>query len=186
MSSRATHRHIAQHPIVAVGVKYGLVSGGLAIVLFFVIMLFDENPLIVNKWFDYFLLAVFVYFGVREFRQYYNGGFLQFWQGISVGFVTYTTSALLFVAAIGIYLVTYGQAWVDNYVSDRTAMVEENRDNFVKELGESTYQRVRREVQATTTTDILLDDFFRKLMAGLFITLIIAMVQRRSPTKEKT
>lgn len=170
-----------KNPILRVGLKYGLVSGGLAIVLFFVIMLFDENPLIVNKWFDYFLIAVFVYFGVREFRRYEQGGYLQFWQGISVGFVTYATSALLFAVVIGIYLFTLGQPWVANFVADRTAMVEENRENFVQELGEATYQQVRREVAATTTFDILLDDFFRKIMAGLFVTLIVAMVQRRNP-----
>lgn len=155
-------------------------------VLFFAVMLFEENPLIVNKWFDYFLLAVFVYFSVREFRIYYNEGALQFWQGISLGFVTYTVSALLFVAAVGIYLATLGEHWVADYVTDRTAMVEENRTNFIEELGEDTYRRIQREVAATTTSDILLDDFFRKLMAGLFITLIIAMVQRRSPVKEKS
>ena len=170
-----------KNSILRVGLKYGIVSGGLAVVLFFVVMLFDENPLIVNKWFDYFLIAVFVYFSVREFRLYEQGGFLQFWQGISVGFVTYATSALLFAVAIGIYLFTLGQPWVDDFVADRTAMVEENRENFVQELGEATYRQVRQEVAATTTLDILLDDFFRKLMAGLFVTLIVAMVLRRSP-----
>ncbi len=175
-----------KHPIVAVGLRYGLVSGGLAVVLFFAITLFEENPLIVNKWFDYFLLAVFVFVAVREFRLYYQGGFLQFWQGISVGFVTYATSALLFVILIGIYLNTLGQPWVNDFVADRTAMVEENRENFVEELGEETYRQVRREVAATTITDVLLDDFFRKLMAGLFVTLVVAMVQRKSPVKEKT
>ena len=175
-----------KNPIVTVGIRYGLVSGALAIVLFFVIMLFDENPLIVNKWFDYFLIPVFVFFSVREFRLYYNGGAMQFWQGISVGFITYVISALLFAGVVGAYLAAYGERWVTGYVDDRTALVKENRESFTEDLGESTYRQVLEEVQATTTVDLILDDFYRKLFLGLFITLIIATVQRRQSAKEKT
>lgn len=175
-----------KHPIVVVGVRYGLVSSTLAIILFFAVMLFDENPLIVNKWFDFFLIPVFVYFAVREFRLYYNGGALQFWQGASVGFMVYVTLALLFAGVVGGYLATAGESWVSDYVEDRTALVQENRENFTEQLGDATYQQVLAEVQAVTTLDLVLDDFYRKLMVGLFVTLIIATVQRRQPAKEMT
>ena len=171
-------------PIIAVGLRYGLVSGVLSVILFFVVMLFDENPLIVTKWFDYLLILGFVFFGVREFRLYYNGGALQFWQGASVGFVTYVSSAVLFALIIGTYLATVGQEWVTDYVADRIALVQENQKNFTEELGAATYQQVLAEVQAVTTLDIVLDDFYRKLMIGVFVTLIVAMVQRRQPAKE--
>ena len=172
------------HPIIAVGLRYGLVSGALSVILFFVVMLFDENPLIVTKWFDYLLTLGFVFFGVREFRLYYNGGALQFWQGASVGFTLYVSSAALFALIIGTYLATAGQDWVTDYVADRSALVQENQANFTEELGATTYQQVLAEVQATTTIDIVLDDFYRKLMIGVFVTLIVAMVQRRQPAKE--
>ena len=172
--------------IITVGLRYGLVSGGLAIVLFFIVMLFDENPLIVNKWFDFFLIPGFIFFSVREFRLYYNGGVMQFWQGASVGFVTYVTSALLFALVIGTYLATLGQGWVNDYVANRTALVQENQESFTQELGRDTYQQVLAEVQQTTPADLVLDDFYRKLMVGVFITLIIATVQRRQPAKEIT
>ena len=173
-----------KHPMIAVGLRYGLVSGGLAVVLFFVVMLFDENPLIVTKWFDYLLVPSFVFFSVREFRLYYNGGAMQFWQGASVGFITYVTSALLFAVVVGIYLATVGQGWVADYVADRTALAQKNEENFTQDLGEATYQDMLTEVQATTTMDLVLDDFYRKLMLGVVVTLIIATVQRRQPTKE--
>ena len=175
-----------KYPILAVGLRYGLVSGVLTVVLFFAVTFFGENPLIVNKWFDYFLMPTLVLAGVREFRIYYNARMLQFWQGASVGFVIYVTTALVFAAVIGLYLATYGQPWVTDYVRNRVALVEENQDEFTEELGEETYQRVLTEVQATTTTDLILDDVFRKLMIGVFVTLIVAMVQRRTPTQEMT
>ena len=175
-----------KHPIIAVGLRYGLVSSILAIVLFFAVMLFDENPLIVNKWFDFFLIPVFIYFAVREFRLFYNGGLLQFWQGASVGFIVYVSSALLFAAVVGSYLAAGGETWVNDYIENRTALVQENQANFTEQLGEATYQQVLAEVQKITTLDLVLDDFYRKLMVGLFITLIIATVQRRQPAKEMT
>ena len=175
-----------KYPILTVGLRYGLVSGALATLLFFAVTFFDENPLIVTKWFDYFLIPALVFAGVREFRIYYNARALQFWQGASVGFIIYVTTALVFALVVGAYLTTAGQAWVTDYVRSRVALVEENREAFTEELGEETYRQVRAEVQATTTTDLILDDAFRKLMIGVFVTLIIAMVQRRSPTREKT
>ncbi len=175
-----------KYPILAVGLRYGLVSGVLSSALFFAVTFFGENPLIVNKWFDYFLIPALVFAGIREFRIYYNARALQFWQGASVGFIIYVATALVFAVIIGLYLSTYGQPWVTDYVRDRVSLVRENREEFTKELGEATYQRVLTEVQATTTTDLILDDVFRKLMIGLFVTLLIAMVQRRSPPKEIT
>ena len=175
-----------KYPILTVGLRYGLVNGVLTVVLFFAVTFFGENPLIVNKWFDYFLIPVLVFAGVREFRIYYNARVLQFWQGVSVGFIIYVTTASVFATVIGLYLTTYGQPWVTDYVQNRVALVEENQDEFTEELGEETYQRVLTEVQATTTTDLILDDVFRKLMIGVFVTLIIAMVQRRTPAQEKT
>lgn len=175
-----------RNAIITVGLRYGLVSGILAVLLFFAVILFDENPLIVTKWFDYLLIPGFVFFGVREFRLYYNGGAMQFWQGASVGFITYVLSALLFATVIGTYLATVGEGWVADYVANRTALVQENQENFTERLGEETYQQVLSEVRATTTFDLVLDDFFRKLMIGVFVTLIIATVQRRQPAKEMT
>ncbi len=175
-----------KYPILMVGLRYGLVSGALSATLFFAVTFFGENPLIVNKWFDYFLIPVLVFAGIREFRIYYNARALQFWQGASVGFIVYVTTALVFAAVIGLYLATYGQPWATDYVRSRVALVEENREEFTEELGEETYRRVLTEVQATTTTELILDDVFRKLMIGVFVTLIIAMVQRRSPTQEMT
>lgn len=175
-----------KYPILTVGLRYGLVSGALTAILFFAVTFFNENPLIVTKWFDYFLIPALVFAGVREFRIYYNAGALQFWQGVSVGFIIYVTTALLFAAVVGMYLTTYGQPWVADYVRNRVALVEENRKEFSQELGEEAYRRVLTEVQGTTTTDLVLDDVFRKLMIGVFVTLIIAMVQRRLPTQEIT
>lgn len=174
-----------KYPILVVGLRYGLVGGVLTVVLFFAVTFFGENPLIVNKWFDYFLVPALVFAGVREFRIYYNARTLQFWQGASVGFIVYVTTALIFAVVIGVYLSTYGQPWVADYVRSRVALVEENRADFSEDLGEETYRRVRAEVQATTTIDLILDDAFRKLMIGVFVTLIIATVQRRSLTQEK-
>ena len=172
--------------MVTVGLRYGIVNGILAVILFFIVMLFGENPLIVTKWFDYLLIPGFVFFSIREFRRYYNAGGLQFWQGASVGFITYVTAALLFAVVIGAYLAMAGQGWVADYIVNRTALVQENQENFTQELGADTYRRVLAEVQSVTTIDLVLDDLYRKLMIGVFVTLIIATVQRRQPAKEMT
>ena len=170
--------------IMLVGLKYGAVSGVLSVLLFFAVVLLDDNPLIATRWFDYVLIPVFVYLAVREFKRYENGGFLLFWQGASVGFVTYVLSGLIFILVAYGYLSTVGERWITDYRQHQVGLLEENREAAIEEMGEENYEQALQNLPNESSVTILSENIFHKLRIGILFTLAIVLLQRKSPPKE--
>lgn len=170
--------------IMRVGLKYGAVSGVLSVLLFFAVVLLGDNPLIATQWFDYILIPVFVYLAVREFKRYENGSFLLFWQGASVGFVTYVLSGLIFILVAYGYLSTLGETWIIDYRQHQVELLEENREAAIEEMGEANYERALQNLPNESIVTILSENIFHKLRIGILFTLAIVLLQRKSPPKE--
>jgi len=170
-----------KNPYLVVPFKYGLVGGMLAIMLFFILILFGENPLVSGSLFAFFFIPIFVFFAVKEFKKDYNAGYLHFWQGMSIGFVTYMVLALVSAGFLLFYLELINPQLLQDYILDRVALMEGSKQNLVERLGEDTYSNSLLSVQNATAFDLALDDFLRKIFAGFFITTIIAVVMRQRP-----
>lgn len=172
---------VIQSPYLVVPLKYGSVGGVLSILLIFILPWFGENPLIRGNLFSFFFVPIFVFFSIKEFKKYYNGGYLHFWQGMSIGFLTYTVLALLSAIFIWIYLETLNPEVLQEYITDRIQLMTGSKANLVERLGEATFEQSLKSVQLTTAFDMALDDFIRKVAIGFFITTIISIVMRQQP-----
>ena len=170
--------------ILNVGFKYGAISGVLSVLLFFAVVLLGDNPLLATKWFDYVVTPVFIYLAVKEFKRYENGGFLLFWQGASVGFVTYVVSGLIFILVAYGYLSTAGEVWMADYRQHQVELLEENREGAVEEMGEANYARALQNLPNESVAMVLGENIFHKLRIGILFTLAIVLVQRKSPPQE--
>ncbi len=174
------------YPLLTVAVKYALVGTALTIVLFFVLLFFDKNPLVTNNWVDFLLLPIFIFFSIKEYKKYYNQGTLHFWQGMTVGFFTYCGMAFVVAVFLWGYLSLVSPALVQDYITARTDLIMSSKDNFITQFGEETYRKVLADVQLVRASDIALDDFMKKLLVGLFITSVVSVLMRRLPVTEKT
>jgi hypothetical protein len=92
-----------------VAIKYALLCGAFLLLLFWVSYRFGSNPLIDFRhlFFDLVIFVLFIFFSCKEFKSYRNGGILHFWQGMTLGFLTYAPAALLFSIGLLIFF------WVD-------------------------------------------------------------------------
>lgn len=174
-----------QNPLLTVPVKYALVGGFLTIVLFFILLFFDKNPFVANKWFDFILLPIFVFFSVKEYKKYYNGGFLHFWQGMTVGFFTCFIIAVIAAVFIWSYLNFVSPELLQEFITDRINLITESKESFIQQFGEEIYRKTLADMKLLTPADMALDDFLRKVFIGLFITSVVAVVMRRLPPAEK-
>lgn len=173
------------NPLLTVPVKYALVGSLLTVVLFFILLFFDKNPLIANRWFDFMLLPIFIFFSVKEYKKYYNSGFLHFWQGMTVGFFTCFFIAVIAAAFIWSYLSFASPELLQEFIIDRTNLITESKENFIEQFGEEVYRKTLADMKLVTPADMAWDDFLRKVFIGLFITSIVAVVMRRLPPIEK-
>lgn len=168
-------------PLVSTPLRFGAVGGALIILLFLGIYFFYANPLIVFRKFDFgfLLLPVFIFFSIREFRDYKNAGELRFWQGMTVGFLTYMVVAFCSAFFIWVFVSFFDPQLLVGYIADRTQLIEGMKDEMIAQLGESVYEQAYNEVQHVAVWEVALDDFLKKIFIGLFLTIIISVLLRK-------
>lgn len=168
-------------PYFQTALKFGLMGGILIVVLFVVMVLFEINPLVASKKLDFgfIILPIFVFFSVKEFRDYKKDGKLRLWQGMILGMFTAFFLSLFSAIVVWAFLSLFGDLFLTQYITDRTILLEEYRPMIVETTSEEVYERTYKDLQNVTPLILAFDDFIKKIFTGLFITLIISVILRR-------
>ena len=167
-------KHIATVPF-----KYGLAGGGFSILLFLVLWLADINPLATNRIYDFILIPLFVFFSVKEYRDYRNRGVLHFWEGIVTGTLTFACLALVSGLFIWLFLEFAPTSLLQDYIDARMGMIHDNKEALVDKLGEPAVAKSLDELPHTSPLKLGMDDFLKKVFIGMFFTAVIALVLRK-------
>ena len=162
-------------------VKYGLIGGALIVLLYIILVFFKINPLVATKKLDYgfIILPVFIFFSIKEYRDFRNEGKLRFWQGLLVGFLTLLVLSFASALVVWSFLSLFGDDFLRQYIVDRTILLEEYKPMIVESASEEVYERTYADLQNVTPWILAFDDMIKKIFAGLFITLIISVILRR-------
>lgn len=165
--------------LVAVPLKYGLIGGVVVILLFLIFYFLNLNPLVNIKMVDIFILTIFILFALKEFRDRYNNRQLHFWQGMTGGVINYLTIAITSAIFILIMTVIIDPDMTTKYIESRIALLHENKQTLIDTMDEKTYIDTVAGVKGTTGFDLALDDFLKKSIIGLFLTIIISVILRK-------
>ena len=86
-------------PLVRIPLKYGILGGVLSVAFVISFYYFGKHPLLIPPFFDIrvLLIAIMLFFALREVRDFFFDGVLYLWQGMA-GCVVY----LVAMAAIGL------------------------------------------------------------------------------------
>lgn len=170
-----------KNPLIGVPLRYATIGFFLYGILFLVLYFLDYNPLVVGRpWdFGFFLIPVMIFFSIKDFKTNYNQGELRFWQGMTTGFITYATIALGTAIFIYLFLTLADPEILQGYIQDRVQLLENNKEQFIEQLGEPLYQEQLAKMHQTSAWVVALDDFWKKLAIGLFLTILIAAILRK-------
>jgi hypothetical protein len=168
-------------PLVRVSLFYGLFGGVVMIILIIGLQYVGRNPLTDIRVVDLVILSVFLFFAMREYRDRYNDRILYYWQGVSIGILTFLTIAL--ISATFIYILTefIKPEMVSQYIDSRLDLLQQNKQQLVSTINETAYNKALEGVKQTTSADLGLDDLLKKSFIGLFLTIIIAVILRKKP-----
>lgn len=161
--------------ITTTGLKYGLAGGAISIILFLALWGLEEKPLDSLRMFDFILIPLFFYFTLKELRDYKQGGHLQYWQGMTVGIVYYTTLAFISALFIFIFISFADTTLLVQHKQDNLLVLTEDPQKWIGQVGKQAYDKAIAEIQHLTALDVALDDFLKKLLIGLFFTGIITL-----------
>lgn len=168
-----------RNKLFAVPFRYGLLGGAVVLMLFLVFYFLELDPLVNIKMIDLLILAIFIFFAVKEFRDQHNHRNLHFWQGMSAGVVTYVTIAVISSIFILLMTVMIDPEMTTNYIEGRIQLLNENKPTLVEAMDEKTFLEAVAGVEKTTPVDLAIDDFIKKSVIGLFLTIIIAVILRK-------
>lgn len=168
--------------LLRIAARYGAVAGIVAFVLLVAMYYLGRHPLMTSPFLDFriLLFGIFVFFTLKEFRDYEQGGVLYFSQamlgGLTVVMVTsIITSSLLFL---------FGK-WEDRFVSDYVTQVTAYLNSFSKEeinrIGKDVYDRNLGALPATNISNLAITYFVHGLLIGFFVNIVLSVISRREP-----
>lgn len=132
--------------------------------------------------FGYVTTPVFVFAGIKQFRDRQNGGELFFGQGMTVGFFVYTIMAVLSALWVTLFMSAVPEVF-EIFKASNLALLESKRELLIEQIGESSYVETLRNIEAMSFFDVVLNDFLRKIFPGLFFTIIISIILKRTLSK---
>jgi hypothetical protein len=169
-------------PFFQVPLKYGVIAGVIGAVLAVTLYYLNRHPFFVPVHFDFriILFAVFLFFSLKEFRDYYQNGELYFWQGLMSSFLfiasfAFTASSL--IALFGVLVPDF----VASYIRLRTEFLGTWAPEDIARIGKDAFDRNLKLLPSTNAFDLATVYFGQSFMIGLFISIILSVVLRRQP-----
>lgn len=168
--------------LIRISSRYGAVGGILAFVLLIIMYYLGRHPLITSPFLDFrvLLFGIFIYFTLKEFRDYEQGGVLYFSQAMIGGFgvvtiMTTLTTLLLFLFG------NLEPAFVKDYVTQVVDYLKSFTKEDIDRIGKEIYERNLTDLPATNISNLAITYFAHGLVIGFFVNIILSVILRRQP-----
>jgi len=168
--------------LVKVSVRYGVGAGILASLLLSVMYYLGPHPLLTSPFLDFriLLFGIFIFFTLKEVRDYYQAGVLYFWQAMLGGFMVIfmaTTITSFFLWLFG----SWEKEFVGTYITQITAYVKSFPQEDIDRIGKEIYERNLKALPATNIFDLTQTYFAQGMIIGFFVSIILSVILRRQP-----
>jgi hypothetical protein len=169
-------------PLVLISVRNGLITAALAIVLLIILFYFGQHPFMVSPFLDFrvILFGVMIFFNLKEFRDYHQGGVLYFWQGMIGCFVLVVIAGTL-ASLLLILFATLEDSFVASYIPLMTEYLQSFSPEDIDRIGKEVYERNLAELSSTNAKQLAGLYFFQSLVIGFFVSIILSVILRRQP-----
>ena len=175
-----------KNPLLYTPIKFGLFGALLIIILYIVMFYAGRHPLPVGfADVRFLLLPIFLFFSMKEFRDYYNEKILHFWQAILIG-----SLVILTIGAIAALFIFTFSEWIDTrflsqYITIRAQAFEANKEAFMsnQNLTEELFNEQLKLLSQTSAAALALDYLVKTIAIGLFLNIIISVILRRQPKR---
>jgi hypothetical protein len=169
-------------PLIQVPLKYGAIAGVIGILGVIGLFYMGRHPLVIFILVDFriILLAVFLFFSLRELRDLHQNGILYFWQGAIASSVFVSTFAILVSTAMYLFALAV-PAFLDLYIKEAMEMAKAMPKEVIEQIGKDVYERNLLTLPATNVFELSSKYFGQSLIIGTFISIILSVVLRRQP-----
>jgi hypothetical protein len=174
-------------PLVRLPLIYGAIAGALALFVMILLYYINRHPFLIPVYIDsrIFLFGIFLFFCLRELRDIHFEGILYFWQGLIASFLFLCIFSV--VAALGLSLfMAVVPDFVQSYISLTISQIKALPADVIDRIGKEVVARNLLALPATNAFELVKLYTWQSYMIGLFLTIIISVIVRRTPKFEKS
>jgi len=169
-------------PLFQVPLKYGAIAGVLGAILVIGLYYLGRHPFLIPVFFDFriFLFGVFIFFTLKELRDYYYQGVLYFWQGIIGSFFFTVVFATIAAGLLAIFIAIV-PGFLTAYIEQSIEQIKGLPADIIERIGKDVYERNLKLLPSTNGFDLALLYFTQSFMIAFFISIILSVILRRQP-----
>ncbi len=162
-------------------IKYAMLCGFFLVVLFWVSIKLGSNPFIAisHLLFDVLIFSLCIYFAEREYKVYEKGGYLHFWEGMTISFLIYLPAAVIFT--LSLILILQQNEWIlQDYKTEMIAMLEKQKDVFLERISIEEFEQRKSDVQGVSSSDLILGSMIKKAGVGFFVAPVVSIILKKN------
>ena len=169
-------------PLVNVSLRYGVLAAVIGAGMLIGLYYMNRHPFLIPVYIDFriILFGVFIFFTLREIRDYYQNGTLYFWQGFTASFLFTLTYAVLSALVVALFAVAV-PSFLTDYVTLSVDQLKSLPAEVVDSIGKEVYERNLEMLPQTTARDLAFLYFLQSFLISLFLSIILSVILRRQP-----
>ncbi|WP_114783125.1 DUF4199 domain-containing protein [Botryobacter ruber] len=164
--------------IARVGIKYGVLCGIACFGILLLVYFLGNNPLGSAGQVSYLPIPIFIFLGLRYFKQF-NDTEISFFRGWRVGFSVTFYTALTTALLLFLFIYTVGPDLLRETMEEMRMMLEANKEEQIRLFGKENYDMLMAESKNVTPGEVAVSDFFRRLLLGGLLSIVAAVFFRK-------
>lgn len=165
-----------------ISVRWGVIASILAVSLLIAMYYLGRHPFMVAPFMDFriMLYGIFIFFSLREFRDYRQDGVLYFWQGMAGSFFMVFTAGIL----SALFFWIFGNLetdFVPSYVRQMTEYLKNFNEEDIQRIGKEVYESNLKRLTSTNMAQLASTYFAQSFVIGLFVSIILSVILRKQP-----
>lgn len=168
-------------PILKTALNFGALSGLGSFSVFLVLYWLGFNPLGPSSWMGVWVPLLFMILASRHYRNVENSGFLFYWQGFRLAFLTACAGAMIYGALSWAFVTIIDASILDTFKQQSLEALELTEGMMKSFMGETAFEQSVESINNMNMGDVASSDVFNKMLGGLLSAFIIAAFMRREP-----
>lgn len=166
--------------LVKVSGGYGLTSSVITIIAFLTFFYLGQQPwrntlsLIV----DVIVIGTMTFVATKDFRDNENEGELRFYHGMTIGFIIYASTALVFALFYTLFMTVVQPDFLELYRESMLEFLNSRKEMLIANGSEESFQIQVDGLKDVTVSGLALDSFGKKVISGLFLAPIFSVILR--------
>ena len=168
--------------LIKVAIRYGVLAGITGWILLLVLYYIGRHPVLIPVYMDFriILFVVFIFFTLREIRDYLQDGVLYFSQGLFSSFI-FTLSYAIVASFLLFAYMNLEPDFLGDYIRLSNVTVKSLPPETIEKIGKEAYERNLELLPHTRIRDLTILFFFQSFLISLFISIILSVILRRQP-----